>query len=396
MFWPIRLISIVIVVALCFGIELFARGGGDLLSRLVFLAGLYVTLSVSLNLINGITGQFSMGHAAFYMVGAYCSGFLLKIAKLGEGLPGPLQMALMMFFGAIGAALAGLIVGLPSLRLKGDYLAVVTLGFGEILRIIAQNTEQIGGSYGLDQIPKHQYIWLAWLLAFTCIAICRNLLKTAHGLPFLAVREDEIASSAMGVNVTMVKVTAFVLGSALAGAAGALLAGFETFISPTTFPMELSFTILTMVVLGGTGSITGSALAAVVLFYLPEKLRDMQDVTGAQLTATIIAVIAVVVALRALGEKFHGPKLYKAGFMVGSIVAGIVLAMILGPILSAVPNLKNNSFEASKLRMVIFAGTLVILMLLRPQGVFAHHEFSWSWVKKLFGKRDVPTTAVSS
>lgn len=395
-FAAVRLGSVALAVAGCFALQSFAMGKGELFVRLIFLAGLYVTLSVSLNLINGITGQFSIGHAAFYMVGAYAAGYMTNNYAAGWGLKGPLLMLVLMLIGALVAAIAGLIVGLPSLRLRGDYLAVVTLGFGEIIRIFVQNSQPLGGAYGMTvaQEFKFKFVWMVWLLAVLCIAVCRNLLKTAHGLPFLAVREDEIASSAMGVNVTQVKVTAFVIGSAFAGAAGAMLANFDGFISPTSFPMELSFTILTMVVLGGTGSITGSALAGGVLFYIPEYLRDLKPVSGSSLVAAIISVVVAVYCLKRLSDHYHGDKGKRAALYLGTIVGAVVLQIILAMIFKNVPSLAAASYEASKLRMVIFAGTLIILMLLRPQGVFAHHEFSWSWVKKLFGK-DVPTTAVS-
>lgn len=391
-FWAIRLGSIAIAVAASFMVHKWATGSGsELLVRLTFLTALYITLSVSLNLINGITGQFSIGHAAFYMVGAYVSGSLTNTLLKGASMPDPLKMLILMIAGAAGSAVAGIIVGLPSLRLRGDYLAIVTLGFGEILRIIAQNTEAIGGSYGMNVKEKFKLVWMVWLLAILCIAVCRNLLKTAHGLPFLSVREDEIASSAMGVHVTKVKVIAFVIGSAFAGAAGAMYANFDGFVSPTTFPMELSFTILTMVVLGGTGSITGSAFAGAVLYLLPEKLRDLPPVSGASLLASVIAVVAAVYAIKRITDHFHGEKLHKAGLYVASIVGLVVVEIVLAMIFKNVKPLADASFEASKLRMVMFAGTLIILMLIRPQGILAHHEFSWSLFKR--GDKGKPAVA---
>ena len=303
-YWLVRLASIVAAVALSFGIEALTIGQfGDFEQRLVVLAGLYVTLAVSLNLINGITGQFSIGHAAFYQVGAYSTGFLA--AKFYQHAPvqGLAWVLLTMAAGAIFASLAGLVVGLPSLRLRGDYLAIVTLGFGEILRIVVQNIESLGGSYGMNVTPKFRFIWLVWLLAILTIAVSRNLLKAVHGLPFLAIREDEVASSAMGVNVTKTKLVAFLLGSAFAGAAGALLAHFEGFISPQMFDMNVSFIILTMVVLGGTGSITGSVIAAIALYYLPEKLRDLPPVSGGGLIAGILAVGLAVALIRAISNR---------------------------------------------------------------------------------------------
>lgn len=389
-YWIVRILSIALAFLGAMALEKFATGSlDDFAQRLVVLAGLYVTLAVSLNLINGITGQFSIGHAAFYQVGAYSTGYFA--GRFYEHVPvhPVLWLVLMMTTGAICASVAGFVVGLPSLRLRGDYLAIVTLGFGEILRIIIQNIETIGpvtigGAYGMNVTPKFHYIWIVWLLAFLTIGVSRNLLKAAHGLPFLAVREDEVASSAMGVNVTKTKLTAFLLGSAFAGAAGALLAHFEGFISPQMFDMNVSFIILTMVVLGGTGSITGSVLAAVLLYYLPEKLRDLPPVSGAGLVAGILAVGVAVYFIKRVDLHFHGAKFKKAGLIVGCIFGAVLAQVILGFALGQIAPLATSSFEAAKLRMVIFAGTLVILMLLRPQGVLAHHEFSWTFVRRLF------------
>lgn len=406
-FWGVRLLSLILAVGFCFGLEVVAHGQFKDIYRLVVLAGLYITLSVSLNLINGITGQFSIGHAAFYMVGAYSAGFVSNNFYPQFKSMGPdVWMILMAVLGAAFAAIAGFVVGLPSLRLRGDYLAIVTLGFGEILRIVTQNIQPLGGAYGMNIKPfgaPPQTLALVWMLAILCIAVCRNLLKTAHGLPFLAVREDEVASAAMGVQVPKTKVIAFVVGSAFAGAAGALLAHGETFISPDTFKMDVSFMILTMVVLGGTGSITGSVIAAIALFAIPEWLRNLQDpitkapiqIPGPTLVAAMIAVIIAVALFKTVQDRYHGEKIRKVGLYLGAVVAGVVVQSLLAAVLKNVPQLAAKSFEAASLRMVIFAATLIILMLLRPQGIFAHHEFSWSWVKKLFGGK-VPQTEVAA
>lgn len=392
-YWVVRIASIAAAVLAAVFIERVAGGFDAFGQRLVVLAGLYVTLAVSLNLINGITGQFSIGHAAFYQVGAYTAGFLAMRFYDASPVKGEAWLLLMMAAGAVLASVAGFVVGLPSLRLRGDYLAIVTLGFGEILRIVVQNIEALGGSYGMNVTPKFQFIWLVWLLAFLTIAVSRNLLQAAHGLPFLAVREDEVASSAMGVNVTKTKLVAFLLGSAFAGAAGALLAHFEGFISPQMFDMNVSFIILTMVVLGGTGSITGSVLAAISLYYLPEKLRDLPPVSAASLIGGVLAVGLCVAFLKNVETRYHGPKVKRALIMVGGILAAIGLQILLAKIFGNVQALANQSYEASKLRMVIFAGTLIILMLLRPQGVLAHYEFSWDGVMRLFGRRPKAATA---
>ena len=402
-YWGVRILSIVLAIVGCFGIDALSHHlpGGDYSQRLVVLAGLYVTLAVSLNLINGITGQFSIGHAAFYQVGAYTGGYLSDRFFEKAHLPGMLWLVMMMGAGALGAAVAGLVVGLPSLRLRGDYLAIVTLGFGEIIRIIVQNTNEIGGAYGMNVAPKFNAVWLVWLLAVVCIAASRNLLKTARGLIFLSVREDEIAASAMGVNVTKTKVTAFLLGSGFAGAAGALLAHYEGFITPLTFGMDVSFIILTMVVLGGTGSITGSVIAALFLSLLPEYLRTLKSggnaltVTGSSVVATLLGVVAAVAIIRWVIE--HGPmdKFKRALFYLLAIVVGAVVEFVAVLGLQHIGPMAAKQIPVEQLRMVIFATTLIVLMLLRPQGLMSHHEFSWSFVKRLFGK-PAPKSGVSA
>jgi branched-chain amino acid transport system permease protein len=268
----------------------------------------------------------------------------------------------------------------------------VTLGFGEIIRIQVQHTKALGASYGMNVNPKVTSVALVWLLAVLCIAVCRNLLKTATGLTFLAVREDEVASSAMGVNVTRVKVTAFVIGSAFAGAAGALLACYEHFITPATFSMSVSFIILTMVVLGGTGSITGSVFAAIFLTLLPEYLRSLKGPTGGPLTLTggavvawLVAVVFGVAIIRAIYADGGRPRLQRVLLTFGALVATLIIQTIASFLFNKIGALHDKQIVIDQLRMVIFAMTLIVLMLLRPQGVFAHHEFSWPWFFRTYG-----------
>ncbi len=183
-----RLVSLLAVLLLLLFVQKIifpafdSLGGLD--NRLLVLCCLFATLAVSLNLINGITGQFSIGHAAFYLIGAYTTGFITIKYYEQANLNPTLWLVLMVFAGAIASGIVGFIVGLPSLRLRGDYLAVVTLGFGEIVRIIVQNQEVIGGSYGMSIPVKITPLWMVVLLLIFCIAVCRNLLKTAHGLKF--------------------------------------------------------------------------------------------------------------------------------------------------------------------------------------------------------------------
>ncbi|HZP81583.1 MAG TPA: ATP-binding cassette domain-containing protein [Chthonomonadaceae bacterium] len=244
--------------------------------RILLLSGIYVTLAVSLNIVNGFTGQFSIGHAGFMAVGAYVGAAVTY--KL-PGLQNSLGLLLSCLVGGGVAALFGWLVGVPSLRLRGDYLAIVTLGFGEIIRVLLENTDKIpgleflGGAVGFNDIPKlTNFFWVFGLAALT-ITLARNLKRSLHGLAFQSVREDEIAADAMGVNTTKVKVTAFVLASFLAGAAGSLYAHNETFILPKSFNFILSINLIVMIVLGGLGSITGATITAIFFTALPEFLR---------------------------------------------------------------------------------------------------------------------------
>src|SRR3954466_11522836 len=225
--------------------------------------GIAIILAVSLNLVNGLTGQFSIGHAGFMAVGGYVTALLL--------INGPQDDPYRIFFiaslatGAVAAGLAGDIVGEPSLRLRGDYLAIVTLGFAEIIRVIIENTRAFGGAIGLSPIPhRADFTWIC-AFAIITILISKRLRDSTHGSAFLSVREDEVAAEAMGVDTTGYKVRAFVISSALAGVAGGLSGAFEGNLAPQSFTFVRSFEVVAMVVLGGMGSITGSTIAAAVL-----------------------------------------------------------------------------------------------------------------------------------
>ncbi|HEV2472493.1 MAG TPA: branched-chain amino acid ABC transporter permease [Chthonomonadales bacterium] len=284
---------------------------------ILVLALIFVTLAVSLNLINGITGQFSIGHAGFYAVGAYMGAAWtvlwqplvvkhLPLLALGTLTGDSINLVIALALGATAAAVAGFIVGLPSLRLRGDYLAIVTLGFGEMIRVILLNIDAVGGPrgmYGIPTLVSNNGMALFWVLlvAIAAIAVSRNLVQTARGLTWLAVREDEVAADAMGVNTTRVKVTAFVIGSAFAGAAGVLYAHFQTGISPDYFDMNQSILITTMVVLGGSGSITGSVLAALVLSALPELLRSYVPHIGDYRMVVFSTLLVVIMLTRPQG-----------------------------------------------------------------------------------------------
>src|SRR6267378_4354996 len=251
--------------------------------------GIAIILAVSLNLVNGLTGQFSIGHAGFMAVGGYVSAVLL--------MRGPAEDPYRLFFiasiaaGAGAAALAGWLVGKPSLRLRGDYLAIVTLGFGEIIRVIIENTRLFGGAIGLSPIPRYaDFTWI-WTAAIATILITKRLRDSTHGRAFLSVREDEVAAEAMGVDTTGYKVRAFVISAGMAGVAGALSGSFEGNLSPQSFTFVRSFEVVAMVVLGGMGSITGSTIAAGVLTILPEYLRAVANLRMVIYSIALIALM---------------------------------------------------------------------------------------------------------
>lgn len=254
-------------------------------SIVVINIGINIILAVSLNLVNGYTGQFSLGHAGFMAIGAYASAAVTSFGgprwfdSLGgvntATTSGLFLVALIV--GGLAAALAGLIVGVPSLRLKGDYLAIATLGFGEIIRVIIQNTETMGGSRGFSVSGVYTTIFWTYSVAAITIYVVANLVHSAYGRGFLTVRDDEIAAEAIGVNTTKYKVVAFVLASFFAGIAGGLYAHFIGYLTPEGFGFMKSIEIIVMVILGGMGNTVGVICAAILLTILPEVLRPVQE-----------------------------------------------------------------------------------------------------------------------
>jgi branched-chain amino acid transport system permease protein len=252
--------------------------------------GIAIILAVSLNLVNGLTGQFSIGHAGFMAIGGYVSAVMIMRGPQED--PYRVFFLLSVLTGAGAAAIAGWMVGKPSLRLRGDYLAIVTLGFGEIIRVIIENTPFFGGAIGLSPIPhRADFTWI-WATAIVTILIAKRLRDSTHGRAFLSVREDEVAAEAMGIDTTAYKVRAFVISAFFGGVAGALSGAFEGNLAPQSFTFVRSFEIVAMVVLGGMGSITGATIAASVLTILPEYLRAL-----ANLRMVIYSVALVVLML---------------------------------------------------------------------------------------------------
>ena len=297
--------------------------------------GVNVVLAVSLNVINGMTGQFSIGHAGFMAVGAFSSALVsqalneYRMGFLPESVEHQLFFFIALAVGGTAAGLCGFLVGLPSLRLRGDYLAIVTLGFGEIILVVLRNTPALGGALGLSGTPQHTSFFSVWFTVFVVILFARRLLGSPHGRNLVAIREDEVAAEAMGVDTTSYKVRAFVVSSFFAGVAGGLFAHFQSIIAPgDSFSFVKSMEIVVIIVAGGLGSTTGAVVAGVVLTLLPDAMRALFFAIGGQ----------------------------------------------------------NESVAQSidQLRKPIFGLLLVVMMLTRPQGLFGTHE-AWDWFKRKKG-----------
>lgn len=267
----------------------------EYLLHIIILSGFYIILAVSLNLIIGYCGQVSLGHAAFYGLGAYASALVSIHWHL------PFYLAILIAI--LVAALFGLGLGIPTLRLKDDYLAIVTLGFGVIIDLVLLNLEITGGPDGLARIPppnmaginfrqKEWYVVLVALAVFFTLLLLHRLVQSRHGRALKAIRDHEMTAKVMGINAAAYKISMFTLSAGLAGLAGSLYAHYITFINPESFGLHTSILVLTMVVLGGMGSILGSVVGACTLTILPELLRrfaDYQDLAyGAMLIVLLI------------------------------------------------------------------------------------------------------------
>lgn len=323
---------------------------GPYWSKILLDIGINVILAVSLNVVNGFTGQFSIGHAGFMALGGYTSGLFTYyggLALWGNNLPhGSRDYAYSAMFGpgtplfvggalagAVVAGLFGYIVGLPSLRLRGDYLALVTLGFGEIVRVLITLTPNVlsakdfaktpaidvplhvGGSLGFTGLPFYTNLFWVWFFVSATVLIAFRLKESTHGRAFLAIREDEIAAEAMGIPTTRLKIRAFVLSAAMAGIAGAMFA-HETGVTlnPKELSFQRSFEVVIMVVLGGMGSISGAILAAFVLTILPELLREFNEYRMIVYALTLIVMMIVrpqgLLGLQEIWETKLGRRLF--------------------------------------------------------------------------------------
>lgn len=325
--------------------------------RILNLCAIYVVLALGLNLINGFAGLFSLGHAGFMAVGAYTCAILtmpenVKIVNFFMKPMNPLLLgANSSFFTALilSGIISGIIaflIGIPALRLRDDYLAIATLGFAEIIRVIFTNTYTItNGSLGLKMIPALTNIWWSWSVAVVMILFMFSFTTSSYGRAIKAIREDEIAAQAMGINLFRMKLLSFVIGSAMAGVGGALLSNLLGTIDPAMFRFTLTFNILLIVVLGGMGSISGSIISAIVVTVMMEALRFLDESTT---------------------------------------IAGYVITGIPG------------------LRMVVFSALLMIVVIFYSEGLMGKNELTWSFIKDKFtgkskakksGQKDVKTNA---
>ncbi len=267
--------KLLLLVALLFSllISLFADRINPYLLFVLYAIGINIILAVSLNLINGYTGQFSLGHAGFMAVGAYTAAVVTnQFGDLNAFAAGALFLGALLAGGLL-AAVTGLLVGLPTLRLRGDYLAIVTLGFGEIIRVIFQNMNAVGAARGYSVMHGYTNFFWTFGTAAVTVYVVSALVHSTYGRGFIAVRDDEVAAEAMGINTTKYKVTAFVVGAFFAGMAGGLYAHSIQFLTPSGFNFMQSIAIVVMVILGGMGNTPGVIIAAILLTLLPEGLR---------------------------------------------------------------------------------------------------------------------------
>ena len=265
------------LIAVIIYVVIFSLAQFGVLSRhtqsLLVPIGVYIILAVSLNLTVGFLGELTLGHAGFMSVGAY-AGCLFTIYC---NLPVWIEFPLALIIGGLVAAIFGVIIGIPALRLNGDYLAIVTLAFGEIIRSVLNNVKFTGGAGGLKGIDKTSNFTIAYILVILTLIVITNVVHSRHGRAIMAIRDNIIAANSVGINIVYYKLVAFVGAAFFAGVAGVLYGHNLGILKPSTFDFNKSIEILVIVVLGGMGNITGSVIAAIIITLLPEVLRDLAD-----------------------------------------------------------------------------------------------------------------------
>ena len=285
---PMRyLINTVLIVLFVLASTLFVNSGAvsGYFTKILMVIGINIILAISLNIATGYLGQLPLGHAGFMAVGAYTGGIFLKAVDAAKATGGTyfLYVAAALVLSGIVAGIFGILIGVPALRLKGDYLAIITLGFGEIIRVVLTNIDSVlgfdltYGASGLKRIPKITTFFNVLLCVVLSCVVIHMVMKSRHGRAILSIRENEIAAESCGIRTTYYKVMAFTMSAFFAGVAGCLYAGYLGSLQPSSFGFMKSIEILVMVVLGGMGSMLGSILSATVLTALPEALRAFSD-----------------------------------------------------------------------------------------------------------------------
>ena len=355
---PLRyVINLILIVAVWFVLNSLIQSGviTNYWSGILITVGINIILATSLNVATGYLGQLPLGHAGFMAVGAYAGGIfmkampvqeLLKSGNTGAAIP---YILLALLISAIVAGIFGIIIGIPALRLRGDYLAIITLGFGEIIRVILTNIDSVigtdftYGAAGLKRIPKYSSFTLVFICVVVCCYIIHTVMKSRHGRAILSIREDEIAAEAMGLNLSKHKQMAFIISSFFAGIGGALLAMYLGAVTPTTFPVKLTYDILLIVVIGGIGSVTGSIIASFL-----------------------------VVACKEWWFRFLDQPMYIGDFHVPLLRTGF--------------------------RMVVFSLLLMVVVLFFRRGIMGDKEFSWDAIARFFRRifrRNKPAAAAA-
>lgn len=292
-----KIIILLISALILYGI-LFTLIELEILNRyyaqILILIGINIILALSLNLILGFTGQLALGHAGFMSIGGYTAAMI----SLKLNLPFPIAL----IAGGLAAGIIAFLIGIPILRLNGDYLAITTLGFGEIIKVIIFNVPAVGGPQGLPGIPKETNFTWVFFIVLAVVIVIRNIVRSSHGRAMISVREDEIAAQAMGINTFKYKILAFSIGSGMAGIAGGLYAHYFMYLDATSFNFLKSFDILIFVVFGGIGSLTGTILSTTILTILPEALRAVSDYR------LVIYAVLLIVIMRFRPEGLLGTK----------------------------------------------------------------------------------------
>ncbi|HWQ75224.1 MAG TPA: branched-chain amino acid ABC transporter permease [Syntrophomonas sp.] len=336
-----NILTLLVLILVCGLLYLAQTYMNSFYIRVLNLAAIYAILGLSMNLVLGFTGMFSLGHSGFMCVGAYTAAILTMspaskelIYYMTPIVPVLAQIEWPIFPAIIAAGLMaavfGLLVGIPALRLRDDYLAIATLGFAEIIRIVVTNTTSItNGSLGLKNIPSINSIWVYWGAVILTLLILKRMINSSWGFAFRAIRDNEIAAEAMGISLFKHKLISFTVGAFFAGIAGALMGFLITSIDPTMFRFLFTFQILLIVVLGGMGSLTGSVISAVVIAIMMEVLRVVEQPIS----------------------------------ILGLNIPGL-----------------------SGMRMVIFSILLLLVILFYRQGLMGTKEFNWDWLFRKFEK----------